>query len=290
MMMQWYHYALLTAFTLGIADTLVKKAAEKNDEYTLTLVRLAYTLPFIIPALFFIKIPPLDTTFFSAAAIAIPIDITALTLYQRAIKISPLSLTLPFLAFTPVFVVVTSFVLLEEIPNVNSLVGIVLVFLGVYLLNIHDIYGGFLEPLKSLKKEKGARIMLIVAFLFSININVGKIMAIHSSPAFLATFYMAALAVSYVIFLIATGKTYAIKNLKNSPFLFSMIGLFVLIHSFTHFIAVTMTNVASMVSVKRTSVLFSIIFAAMFLKEFHCAERFIGTAVMITGVWLIIVF
>jgi uncharacterized membrane protein len=157
-------------------------------------------------------------------------------------------------------------------------------------LNIHDIYGGFLEPLKSLKKEKGARIMLIVAFLFSININVGKIMAIHSSPAFLTTFYMAALAVSYVIFLIATGKTYAIKNLKNSPFLFSMIGLFVLIHSFTHFIAVTMTNVASMVSVKRTSVLFSIIFAAMFLKEFHFAERFIGAAVMITGVWLIIVF
>jgi uncharacterized membrane protein len=69
-----------------------------------------------------------------------------------------------------------------------------------------------------------------------------------------------------------------------------MIGLFVLIHSFTHFIAVTMTNVASMVSVKRTSVLFSIIFAAMFLKEFHFTERFIGAAVMITGVWFIIVF
>ena len=75
--------------------------------------------------------PPLDTTFFSATAIAIPIDIIALILYQRAIKISPLSLTLPFLAFTPVFVVVTSFVLLKEIPDINSLVGIVLVFLGV---------------------------------------------------------------------------------------------------------------------------------------------------------------
>ena len=49
---------------------------------------------------FFIKMPPLDTTFFSATAIAIPIDIIALILYQRAIKISPLSLTLPFLAFT----------------------------------------------------------------------------------------------------------------------------------------------------------------------------------------------
>jgi uncharacterized membrane protein len=141
-----------------------------------------------------------------------------------------------------------------------------------------------------LKKEKGARIMLIVALLFSININLWKIMAIHSSPAFLATFYMTVLTISYVIYLIATGKTYAIKNLKNSPFLFSMIGLFVLIHSFTHFFAVTMTNVASMVSVKRTSVLFSIIFAAIFPKEFHFTERFIGAAVMIAGVWFIIVF
>jgi drug/metabolite transporter (DMT)-like permease len=107
---------------------------------------------------------------------------------------------------------VTSFVLLKEIPDINSLAGIVLFFLGVYLLSIHDIYRGFLEPIKSLKKEKGARIMLIVAFLFSININFGKIMAINSSPAFLATFYMTVLTISYVIYLIATGKTYAIKN------------------------------------------------------------------------------
>ncbi|HJN02081.1 MAG TPA: hypothetical protein QF836_03415 [Nitrospinota bacterium] len=51
-----------------------------------------------------------------------------------------------------------------------------------------------------------------------------------------------------------------------------------------------MTNLASMVSVKRTSVLFSIFFAAMFLKEFHFAERFIGAAVMIADAWFIIVF
>lgn len=287
--MQWYHYAFLTAFTLGAADTLVKKAAERNDEYTLTLIRLIYAVPFIIPALFFIEIPQLDNTFFVATAFAIPIDLFALVLYQRAIRISPLSLTLPFLAFTPVFVVGTSFILLKEIPDRNSLIGISLVFLGVYLLHIHDISRGFLEPLKSLKKEKGARIMLTVAFLFSININVGKIMAIHSNPAFLATFYMMALATSYLIYLIVSGKTYAIKNLKNSPFLFLTIGLFVLIHSFTHFIAVTMTNVAYMVSVKRTSILFSIFFAAIFLREFHFAERFIGATVMITGIWFIVV-
>lgn len=288
--MQWYHYAFLTALTLGAADTLVKKAAEKEDEYTLALVRLAYAMPFIVPTLFFIKIPPLDTTFFAATAIAIPIDICALILYQRAIKISPLSLTLPFLAFTPVFVVVTSFILLKERPDINSLIGIFLVFLGVYLLNVHDISKGLLEPLKSLKRERGSRIMLMVAFLFSININFGKIMAIHSSPTFLTTFYMTTLTISYVIYLIATGKTYAIKNLKNSPFLFSMIGLFVLIHSFTHFIAITMTNLASMVSVKRTSILFSIAFAAIFLREFHFTERFVGAAVMIAGVWFIIAF
>jgi uncharacterized membrane protein len=69
-----------------------------------------------------------------------------------------------------------------------------------------------------------------------------------------------------------------------------MIGLFVLIHSFTHFIALRMTNVASMVPLKRTSVLFSTIFAAIFLKEFHFTERFIGAAAMIAGVWFIIVF
>lgn len=286
--MQWYHYALLTAFSLGVADTLVKKASAVNDEYTLALARIAYSLPFVIPVLFFVGIPQLDTTFFIVSAIALPIDVFAIIIYQKAIKLSPLSLSLPLLAFSPVFVIVTSFLFLGEIPGQNSLIGIVLVFLGLYLLNIQSISSSFLEPLKALKNEKGARLMFLVAFVYSININLGKIMATHSSPIFLGSFYIIALTISLLIYLIISRKTYAIKNLKGSPVLFLAIGILLSISVFCHFIAVTMTNVAYMVSVKRTSILFSIIFSALFLKECYLIQRFIGATVMITGVWLII--
>lgn len=288
--MQWYHYAFLTAITLGAADTLTKKAAALTDEYTLALVRMVYALPFVIPVFYFVSVPDLDITFYAVTAILMPIDVFVLILYQRAIKLSPLSLTLPMLAFTPVFTVITSYILLGEVPDQNSFIGIVLVFLGVYLLNIHNISKGIFEPVKSLKKEKGTKIMFFVAFIFSININLGKILANHSSPYFIGSFYIIAVAISLLIYLIISRKTYAIKNLKKSPILFLSIGIFIAISFFCHFIALTMTNVAYMVSVKRTSILFAAIFSALFLKEFYVIERLIGTTVMVAGVWFIIAF
>ncbi len=287
--MQWYHYALLTAVSLAAADTIAKKASAVNDEYTLALARMVYAIPFVIPVIYFTGIPELDSTFFIASAIALPADVLALILYQRAIKLSPLSLSLPMLSFTPVFVVATSFMFFGEIPDKNSLIGIGLVCSGLYFLNLHDISKSFLEPLKSLKKEKGARLMFLVALIFSININIGKIMANHSNPVFLGGFYIIALTISLLIYLIISRKTHAIKNLNGSPILFLMIGIFLSLSVICHFIAVTMTNVAYMVSVKRTSILFSIIFSAVFLREIYVLQRFFGAAIMLTGVWFIIV-
>ena len=80
---------------------------------------------------------------------AVPLDIIALLLYMKAIKVSPLSLTLPFLSLTPVFLIGTSYIILGERPDRSGFIGIVLVVIGAYLLNVHTISKGFFEPFKS---------------------------------------------------------------------------------------------------------------------------------------------
>ena len=52
-------------------------------------------------------------------------------------------------------------------------------------------------------------------------------------------------------------------------------------------LAISMTNVAYMISLKRTSLLFGVLYGALWFKEEKIAERLMGAIIMILGVFLI---
>jgi drug/metabolite transporter (DMT)-like permease len=183
--MSWFIYALVCALSLATADALSKKALDDNtDPYIVAWARTGYAAPFIAVIIPFIDIPELDSVFFVITFLAIPLDIIAVLLYIRAIKVSPLSLTLPFLSLTPIFLIVTSYIILGEKPDKFGFIGIILVVIGAYLLNVHTISQGFLAPFRAIAEEKGSVLMIIVAFIFSIGICLGKIAIQHSSTEF----------------------------------------------------------------------------------------------------------
>lgn len=72
-------------------------------------------------------------------------------MYQRALQISPLSVTVPYLAFTPVLLVFTSYVVMRESPSSQGLLGVAIVTLGGYLLAVDQ--SGDSES----KKSKGPK-------------------------------------------------------------------------------------------------------------------------------------
>ena len=56
-------------------------------------------------------------------------------LFQRAMQISPVSLTVPYLAFTPALLLVTSYFMLGEVPEASGVVGVIVMTAGAYGLN-----------------------------------------------------------------------------------------------------------------------------------------------------------
>jgi uncharacterized membrane protein len=76
------------------------------------------------------------------------IKVIAGFLYQRALHLSPLSATVPYLAFTPVLLVFTSFFMMHETPSYQGLLGVLIVTIGGYLLTIEQAG----DP--EIKKEK----------------------------------------------------------------------------------------------------------------------------------------
>jgi drug/metabolite transporter (DMT)-like permease len=285
--MNWFIYAFICALSVATADALSKKAlATNNDTYLVALVRIGYAVPFMVFIIPFIDIPKLDSVFFIATFLVLPFDIIALLLYMKAISISPLSLTLPFLSLTPVFLIGTSYIILGESPNKTGLMGIILVVIGAYLLNVHAIKQGFLEPLRAVAKEKGSILMIIVAFIFSITATFGKMAVQHSSPIFFSVFY--SILLSAFLFLIVSFKTKRVlSKIVSQPLLFFFIGISMAIMMITHMKAINLVEVSYMISVKRLSLLIGVIYGAVFFKETNIKERFLGSAVMLSGVILI---
>ncbi|MEE9584924.1 MAG: DMT family transporter [Candidatus Brocadiales bacterium] len=287
--MTWFYYSELTAFFDASTAALSKKAAEDCDIYTVAWVRYGYALPFLLCILLFTGFPPLDSTFFLANAVLIPLEVLAIIFFTKAIKFSPLTLTLPFLALTPVFLVGTSFLMLGERPDKSGITGILLVALGAYLLNVHTTRESMLGPLRAILREEGSMLMVAVAFLYSITSNLGKIAVLHSSPVFFAAFHPASMALAFLPILMLTPGG-GLKRVFSRPALFATIGISQVMMYITHNLAIQLVEVPYMISVKRTSLIFGMLYGWLLFRETNLRERLLGTVVMLTGVGLITIF
>ncbi len=281
--MHWTAFAVLCAFFLATSDIFAKRAMRCIDEYTVAWGRIVWSAPCVLCIIPFIDIPPTGPSFWTAFAALIPIEMTAVILYAKAIKISPLSITTPFLGLTPMFMIATSYVLLGETPDSTGLLGIVLVSAGAYSLNIREARIGPLAPLKAVSRERGSLLMVIVAFLYSITSILGKICARESSPLFFCLVYVLVMpAVLLPVVITASGIRNVLSSFRNANFV--LIGLFYGLMLVCHLQAIVRVEAAYMISVKRMSLLFSIVYGRLVFQEHGFAERFVGGALMMCGI------
>lgn len=285
----WFYYAIITAFSQATSDAITKKTLQRADEYIVAWLRLLSSVPYLLIALFIIEIPETDSTFWAVLIAALPLEVTAFILYIRALKESPLSLTIPFLAFTPVFLIFTSFLILGELPDKSGTAGVILIAAGAYTLNLHMKKKGLLKPIMAIIKERGSLMMLIVSFIYSITSSLGKLAILHSSPIFFGALYFIILALAFTPIVMFKSRNNLGQIIKNYKY-FGFLGFFHSLMVITHMVAMSLTQVTYMIAVKRTSLLFSAGYGYFLFKEEKMRERLLGSILMIIGVVLIVVF
>jgi len=285
--MTGFIYAFGSAVFAAATDVLSKRALTSHSILTTAWVRLAYAAPFLLPILLVSEIPRLDSTFWIVIVLLIPMEVAALALYMKALQISPLSLTVPFLSFTPMFAILTSFLMLGELPDGSGVAGIVLIVIGAYMLNMNLSSRGIMEPLKAVWVERGSLMMVCVAFIYSITSNLGKIAIQHSSPAFMGIFYLPFISLALLPVALHSGMKPA--ELRAGGALFLLIGASQALMALCHFKAVSMILVSYMIAVKRLSLLLSVIMGCVFFQEKHLKERLFGSLLMVAGVALILI-
>jgi uncharacterized membrane protein len=287
--MNWFLLSLLCAYLTSTSETFSKFLMRENDEWTTGCATVLVSLPFIAPLLMGRDTFPWSMDLVLLLSVQIPFEVVAYYLYLKAIRMSPLSLSVPYLSFTPVFTIVTAAVLLGESISTQGLLGILMVTVGAYVLNLELTVYHPLAPLKAIIESQGSRRMLLVALIWSLTSTLGKKGVQLSDPSFFGVLYMFSL--SLPLMAIAgwrVKKNMARVNLKGRNALWlSLGGLTTALAMIAHFHAIELAPVSYMISVKRTSVVFSVLYGGVIFKERHIGLRLLGTCIMLSGVVII---
>jgi uncharacterized membrane protein len=124
--------------------------------------------------------------------------------------------------------------------------------------------------------------MLIVAVLYSITANFGKMGVVYSSPAFFGAVYFTIL---FIILGIWCAYADSIKNIftKNIVTMEITQGIMITFHM----LAVAIAPISYMVAVKRSSMLIGIIFGSVSFGEKNLLQHGIAALIILTGIGII---
>ena len=288
----WIILSLICAFSLATSDALTKKELRPDNELVMAWLRTSLAFPVLAVYLFFSPMPQLDRTFVFAFCAALPLEILAIVLYIKALRLSPLSVTLPFQSLTPLFLIFFSRTIAGEDVSAAGGAGIALIVLGGYTLNIRTVRAGFLEPFRAIAKERGSVYMICVALIYSVTSSLGKVAVTHSSaPFFGATYYLAViLCLLPVVALNQRGAQPLSTALRNNLKFAVLPAVFTSLMAITHYAAISLGNVAYVISIKRTSLLIGSLYGFIFFREKEISGRLAGGLLMFAGFVVITLF
>lgn len=284
----WIILSFLTAVCEALKDVLCKKSLRDFDVLTIAWVWKVFSLPFILPLIFFIPIPEhLPGEFWLALFVGGGLNILATLLYIRAISQSDLSITLPLLSFTPVFLLFTSPVMVGDVPTLPGYLGVLFIFSGSYLLGIKD-RTTVLSPLKAIVREPGARTMFLVALIWSVAANMDKIGVMSTSPFFWAVCVQSFISLGLCIVLWFNRSALRGRT-GNSLKMLLLIGFFTGAGFIFQMSAIKIGLIPYVIAIKRTSIIMGVLVGGLYFMEKDFKTRFVAVAVMLVGVFLIAV-
>ena len=286
----WVFYSLFFAIWSAAQAFLTKKLTKKINPLGLLYAFFLFNIPITFILLLFLGgIPQVTQNFYLYIGIAGFLDAIAFVFSILAISRSSISLIAPIASFTPVFTTIIAIFALNEVPTPLKFLGILLVVIGAYLLNVADIKQGILAPFKTLFSHKGVLLFLLANFIWSITPIFQKKAIFETSPQI--PLFASVIGMCFV-FLFLTPFAFkkamaSLKEVKANIKWFAINGVGNAFAQAAAFAAFSLTYLGYATAVFRLSTLFIIIFGGVFLKEERIRERLLGGGVMVLGTILL---
>lgn len=282
----WIVWAAACSCLHAASTAAMKRVVERAPLLATSVLTVAIGIPIFLLLLAATGVPSVAPGFLPALAAAVALNIVTFPLRNLALRLSPLSLTIPFLAFTPLFLLGTEALLLGDGPGPRGVAGVLLIVVGAYALQLGEGVGP-LGPLRAIARERGSLIMLGVAAIWSVTSVLDKICVTRSSPVF----YMAAFHLAYVAgtlpILLLTRRPIA-PTARREWRLLALTGATHVGSILAQMLAIQLTLVSYVIAIKRAGMLVSVVIGAAFFGERDLRRRLLGAALMSAGVALVL--
>lgn len=288
--MLWLILSIIGAFFHAVYHAAAKKLLARMDQHVLAGGSFFSAGVILLVIAFLHGLPHLQPGFFLAVAATSALNVLATILMYHAIKTTDLSLTIPMLSFTPLFLIATAAILLGETPTPIGIGGIMLIVVGSYVLNMTEDNAHLLDPFKRMIKNRAILSMLGVAFIYSISASVDKIVIRTSDVFFGSAIVCLVIGLAFVLITLfkhgwhATIKGNEQRNLRHTAAVGGMIVIIIIAVN----LAYTLQIVPYVIAIKRLNVLFSVILGGMLFKEKNMIKRGFGAIIMVLGMLVII--
>lgn len=129
------------------------------------------------------QLPHIDLIFIIALLVSAILNWGATLLSTYALKQADASLVTPLLTFNPVFTVLIAWIVLSEQPGIREAIGIVILLLGAYLLDVQEASTGFLMPVRTLLRRPGILLAILASALWGTTTVLEKVAIEHVHPS-----------------------------------------------------------------------------------------------------------
>lgn len=286
----WAVFAAAAALFAALERTLMKGAVDVASDRVIVFTRYAVAAVIAMVMLLFVKIPTVRPGFYPSAFLGCLADVTAIVFMSRALRFSSMSRVVPLLSFTPVFLLLTGFLILGELPSLIGILGVIIVVFGSYLFHVESSHQSLWQPFRLMFRDKGARYMTGTAAGFSLAIPFFKNAILHSS----ALFTLGVTLSFSTLLLLGYHLIFRRRSLRDllpgKPARKILVGLGVTVFCVALSVNLAFLNglVSYVISIKRLSILLNIVIGFLFFKEQGLVRNLSAGGIMLLGALIIL--
>lgn len=287
----WQVLAITSALFSALAAIFEKKALFKSSPLSFSLLLSAIILLLTLPFLFFVDFTALQATTLLVLYGKSILGALAFLLVMHGLKKLEISSSLPLLVLTPAIVAVFAFFLLDETLNAVDIIGMVLLLIGTYYLQLKkgDVW---LSPFKTAFRNKAYIYLCGAILLFTTTTLLDKTLlkTYKLQPEAFIPIQQLFFTLNFaILFAFSKKERTGIKRTFNDTWkIILAIAFFAVIYRYSHILAIKAGSVALVLSIKRTSVFFATVFGGQYFKDQNLVRKSIATLIMIVGAIVII--
>lgn len=288
--MDWFLLASLSAILLGFNSIVQKKVLIK--EYASAFLSAAQILMFLmaVPLLFTAKVYFPDLGIFVLITIKCLFYVLFITFTMLALRKMEVSEFAPLTNFSPIFLLIMSFFLLGERLTSIKLIGVILIVLGGYFLELRD---GWASPFKKLKNNKHLQFLFLGLFSASVSALLDKyILRVINVETFIFHQRLITAVFLILVSIIFYDGIKDIARVYKRSFAWVFLASFFYAagdYVYSMAVAIPAAMISLIIPIKRMGNLIPTISGGVFFKEKNITIKTVSCLVMILGVYLIII-